>query len=53
MLDNLNFVALVIIGIWVLALLYYLYIARQQAEIKEELEILRKLLEEREEGDGE
>lgn len=45
MFDNLTVIALLIIGVWVLALAYYLYISNQQGTIEADLDELRQMLE--------
>jgi len=51
-LDNLTVLAVIIIIFWVGALAYYFYTSRQQREIRNDLDALRKKLDETEEQDG-
>jgi hypothetical protein len=44
MLDNLMVVAVIIIILWLGALTYYLYVSRQQNELGQEIDKLRKQL---------
>ena len=44
MLDNLSVIAVVLIVLWLAAFAFYIYTSRQQQEIEEELEALKKML---------
>lgn len=50
MLDNLNLLAVLIIALWAAAIAFYFYMSRQQTAIREDLERLRAMLEEENEG---
>ena len=47
MFDNLTVIAIIIIAAWVVTLAFYFYTSRQQREIRQELDELRSLMEER------
>jgi CcmD family protein len=48
MFDNLTVLAVIIIAVWVVTLAYFFYMSRQQTEIRDELEELRKMFERKE-----
>lgn len=48
MLENLVFVAVVVLLLWLLSLGIYLYSSRQQLDLQKELKILQNLLDKKE-----
>lgn len=48
MLDNLTVLAVIIIVIWLATLAYFFYTSRQQTDIRQELDELRKLMDQEE-----
>jgi len=44
MLDNLAMIAIVLIVLWLAAFAFYIYTSRQQQDIEEDLEALKKML---------
>jgi len=44
MLDNLSVIAIVLIVLWLAAFAFYIYTSRQQQDIEEDLEALKKML---------
>ena len=47
--DNITLIALGIIGLWLIAITFYLIISRQQTSLSKEVEEIEELLDKREE----